>query len=373
MPGKKRKADKKAGFGQGSGSDLVDASIAADPLRNLPQIVKIELRKMLGKKDGGNMKKMTPKLQKKMEEIMEELGMMSPRIKPVKKKDGGSVRKQNIDLIVAFEEGKKKRRQKKERTGNPKVDKLMEEFEDVKGYKFGDNIGKKDGGLAEAIKKVKAKEMKEGGSVGDKLREEVSKSRRGKAGGSISMKEMDRIMRKVGIDSGVFEKPDKKAKGGPIRGRRPKAFRSRLDDAVEEFIETIEPFQGTVRKGETLRNIDGKTMIIRKMPNPNFSGNTISDRDRKMVGAMLGEGGRMISDADRRMVSQMMGARKMEDGGVVPAKFKGFSKLPEDVQQKMNPTLAKKFKKGGPVKMGSGGGVCRGMGAARAGGKFKLR
>jgi len=34
-------------------------------------------------------KGMTPKLQKKMEEIMEELGMMSPRIKPVKKKDGG--------------------------------------------------------------------------------------------------------------------------------------------------------------------------------------------------------------------------------------------------------------------------------------------
>ena len=146
----------------------------------------------------------------------------------------------------------------------------------------------------------------------------------------------------------------------------------RLDDAVEEFIETIEPFQGTVRKGETLRNIDGKTMIVRRTPNPNF-GNMISDRDRAMVGAMLGEGGRMISDADRRMVSQMMGARKMEDGGVVPAKFKGFSKLPEDVQQKMNPTLAKKFKKGGPVKMGSGGGVCRGMGAARAGGKFKLR
>ena len=279
---------------------------------------------------------------------------------------------------------------------------------------------KKDGGLMEAIEKVKAKEMKDGGSVGDKLREEVSKLRRGKIGGSISMKEMDKIMRKVGIDSGVFEKPvkkkeggdipkpkrrpieldpnliklireaekstpgimkatgvkpEEKQKGGPIRRRaQPSPMRAmqRLDDAVEEFIETIEPFQGTVRKGETLRNIDGKTMIVRRTPNPNF-GNMISDRDREMIGAMLGEGGRMISDRDRRMVSQMMGARRMEDGGVVPAKFKGFSKLPEDVQQKMNPTLAKKFKKGGPVKMGSGGGVCRGMGAARAGGKFKLR
>ena len=67
-------------------------------------------------------------------------------------------------------------------------------------------------------------------------------------------------------------------------------------------------------------------------------------------------------------------AKEMETGGeAVPKKFKGFSKLPEAVQEKMDPGLAKIFERGGPVKMGSGGGVCRGMGAARAGGKFKLR
>ena len=67
-------------------------------------------------------------------------------------------------------------------------------------------------------------------------------------------------------------------------------------------------------------------------------------------------------------------AKEMKTGGeAVPKKFKGFSKLPEAVQEKMDPALAKKFEDGGPVKMGSGGGVCRGMGIARAGGKFKLR
>jgi len=153
----------------------------------------------------------------------------------------------------------------------------------------------------------------------------------------------------------------KMQKGGmaPRRDRGMKAMR-RLDDAVDEFIETMEPFKGTVNKGETIRNVDGKTMIVRRMPNPNFRG-------------MMGEEGRMMSDADRAMMMQMLGARRMEDGGKVPAKFKGFSKLPEDVQEQMNPTLAKKFEKGGPVKMGKGGGVCRGMGAARAGGKFKIR
>ena len=67
-------------------------------------------------------------------------------------------------------------------------------------------------------------------------------------------------------------------------------------------------------------------------------------------------------------------AKEMEKGGeAVPAKFKGFSKLPEEVQKKMDPALAERFEDGGPVKMGSGGGVCKGMGIARAGGKFKIR
>ena len=56
---------------------------------------------------------------------------------------------------------------------------------------------------------------------------------------------------------------------------------------------------------------------------------------------------------------------KFKGGGeAVPAKFKGFSKLPEKVQQKMDPELAEKYEKGGAV------GSCRGMGAAMRGGKF---
>ena len=40
---------------------------------------------------------------------------------------------------------------------------------------------------------------------------------------------------------------------------------------------------------------------------------------------------------------------KYKDGGVVPDKYKGFSKLPEKVQQSMNPDLAAKYKHGGLV------------------------
>ena len=77
---------------------------------------------------------------------------------------------------------------------------------------------------------------------------------------------------------------------------------------------------------------------------------------------LMQETGNTISDADIARIMQSIG---MEDGGeAVPAKFKGFSKLPEKVQQKMDPDLAQKYEKGGAV------GSCRGMGAALRGGKF---
>jgi hypothetical protein len=56
---------------------------------------------------------------------------------------------------------------------------------------------------------------------------------------------------------------------------------------------------------------------------------------------------------------------KMEAGGEVPSKYKGFSKLPESVQRNMDSDLAQKYEYGGEV-----GGNCRGGGAALRGTKF---
>ena len=126
--------------------------------------------------------------------------------------------------------------------------------------------GMKDGGLAEAIEKVKAKEMKEGGNV---------------------------------------PKPKMRPKKDPFRA--------------------------------------DKTVII----NEDFS--------------------KAVAKANQEAMKK---AKKMEEGGPVPAKFKGFSKLPEAVQEKMNPALAKKFGDGGSVK---GKRMCRGRGAAIKGGGFSIR
>jgi len=56
---------------------------------------------------------------------------------------------------------------------------------------------------------------------------------------------------------------------------------------------------------------------------------------------------------------------KMEAGGEVPSKYKGFSKLPESVQRNMDSDLAQKYEYGGEVS-----GNSRGGGAALRGTKF---
>ena len=237
----------------------------------------------------------------------------------------------------------------------------------------------KDGGLMEAIEKVKKEDAVKMENGGEALSSPVFKGKSfGKRTADINtptgrrmIQQIRKIMPdasrdeiiKFGLNAGVLKKakggevPVKMAEGGvpPRRTRSARGPRQMAMDPMDQFFETIEPFQGVLKKGEQLRNIDGKTMIVKMIPNP------------------MAETGRNISDRDRQIIMQMMGARKMENGGKVPPKFKGFSKLPEDVQEQMNPTLAKKFKKGGVVKMGKGGGVCKGMGIARAGGKFKLR
>ena len=58
----------------------------------------------------------------------------------------------------------------------------------------------------------------------------------------------------------------------------------------------------------------------------------------------------------------------------ITIKYKGFSKLPEKVQEKIDTNLAQKYEKGGEVKKKKGNskknGVCRGAGAAVRGTRF---
>jgi hypothetical protein len=51
----------------------------------------------------------------------------------------------------------------------------------------------------------------------------------------------------------------------------------------------------------------------------------------------------------------------------IPKEKKGFNMLPEKVQEKISPKLAKEYNKGGVVR-----GTARGMGAAKKGGGYNV-
>ena len=104
------------------------------------------------------------------------------------------------------------------------------------------------------------------------------------------------------------------------------------------------------------------------------------DRASMLEALEFGEMG-MMTPSELKRLREKLGMKKggevqkMEDGGAaVPKKYKGFSKLPEKVQEKIDPDLAQKYEKGGEVKKKKGNskktGVCRGAGAAVRGTRF---
>ena len=213
---------------------------------------------------------------------------------------------------------------------------LRDKMEEM-GYKPGTGLFKellksrgksrfKDGGLAEAIEKVKAKEMKEGGNV---------------------------------------PKPKMRPKKDPFRADKTVILNEEFSKKVAKTNEEAMKKAKKMQKGGKVSDTDKATVNRTMKDIRNVFGKKIMDVDLNNE-EVLKRAKQALEDAKRQV-------KNMEAGGSVPKKFKGFSKLPEAVQEKMDPDLARKFEKGGPVKMGSGGGVCRGMGAARAGGKFKLR
>jgi hypothetical protein len=75
-----------------------------------------------------------------------------------------------------------------------------------------------------------------------------------------------------------------------------------------------------------------------------------------------------LSEEEKKYIGDKMAGKvveKMKKGGAaVPSEFKGFSKLPEAVQVKMDPVAAKKY---------NGGGEVRGMGRAYMGASRKAK
>ena len=129
--------------------------------------------------------------------------------------------------------------------------------------------------------------------------------------------------------------------------------------------------------GLTIKELnDYKKKMQSEGKNPLSPGNFINEYGKPLYNKLKNAVDKTV---DNKAMGGMMEARKkgmglkMNTGGMVPGKFKGFSKLPESVQENMSPTLAKKYNKGGAVKkrVVKRKPKSRGTGAAVRGTKFK--
>jgi len=180
-------------------------------------------------------------------------------------------------------------------------------------------------------------------------------------------------------------KPMKFASGAKDRQQR-NAIEAAIAAAMSDDSERALSFDDT----QLMKEMIGRKESLAESMIGGASGKTISDADRSRADRLIG---RIISSGIRPEPRPDVGAIKrgnraakrtaqdlasMEEGGVaggkVPKKYKGFSKLPEKVQEKISPDLADKYEYGGEVKgkkrKKSKGNICRGGGAALRGTSF---
>ena len=185
-----------------------------------------------------------------------------------------------------------------------------------------------------------------GGTLTDAFIEQLMRE----TGKSISDADRNKIQRIVGMSDGS---PSMR-----IRDQLVRSLQETGKSISDSDMRRIGAMSGFLRRQKPKRMDEGgKVKKPKTLPKPkpkigdrNEIGPIYTDTKTGNKVKRLNKGGGLNAAIDR--VKKTQG---MEDGGEVPKKFKGFSKLPEDVQQQMNPTLAAKYEDGGAV---------RGMGRA---------
>lgn len=110
------------------------------------------------------------------------------------------------------------------------------------------------------------------------------------------------------------------------------------------------------RPEKEARKFEGRRKFLKKIVGKKDGGLAAAiEKVKKEDAVKMKEGG----DPTKQLVGGQKKLDKNKDGKISGEDFKLLRAEPMEL--------------GGVVKMGAGGGVCKGMGIARAGGKFKLR
>ena len=206
-------------------------------------------------------------------------------------------------------------------------------------------------------------------------------------GEKLSQKELEEAIRQIGEQGNVF------GKGESLSPSQTKKIADKFEaDFTKMFGKR---YGGAIRKMrggglmEAIKKVQAKEMrlggdVAKPKAKPKNFKKTVEKQKRDKA---IADGDMVIGDFNEMTPSMMQDfyknaskVKEMELGGeAVPSKFKGFSKLPEGVQEKIDPKLASTYEKGGKVeKYGGGGKVkggkmgCRGMGAALRGGGYTI-
>lgn len=104
--------------------------------------------------------------------------------------------------------------------------------------------------------------------------------------------------------------------------------------------------QGVGGKPTNVATLKRKKPVKKKMYMGGMAQTGTPDKNRIMgAGTMQQNPQQSLMEMNRNRVTGMN-----KGGSVVPKKYKGFSKLPENVQKKISPKMAKEYAKGGGVR-----------------------
>ena len=123
-----------------------------------------------------------------------------------------------------------------------------------------------------------------------------------------------------------------------------------------DLIDAVRIIQINERPEKEAKKFEGRRKFLKKIVGKKDGGLMEAiEKVKKEDAVKMKEGG----DPTKELVGGQKKLDKNKDGKISGEDFKLLRAEP--------------MKLGGVVKMGAGGGVCKGMGIARAGGKFKLR
>jgi len=189
-------------------------------------------------------------------------------------------------------------------------------------------------------------------------------------GEKLSQAELEEAIRQIGEQGNVFGKGESLS---------PSQTKKIADKFEADFTKMFgKKYGGVIKKmkaGGDVVKPKAKPKNFKKIVQKQKRDRAIADGDMT-----IGDFNEMTPSMMQDFYKDASKVKKMVLGGeAVPSKFKGFSKLPEGVQQKIDPKLASKYEYGGKVKKMKYGGSakggkmgCRCMGAALRGGGYTI-